>query len=97
MLAFKWGGDMLAVTKQAKKKLSEILFDQTTNPKIAFRITPFFSEPTKFWLILDHEKEGDLIIENEGGRNILLANSSLAPELEGMVLDHNGLANTTLS
>ena len=88
---------MLAVTKQAKKKLSEILFDQTTNPKIAFRITPFFSEPTKFWLILDHEKEGDLIIENEGGRNILLANSSLAPELEGMVLDHNGLANTTLS
>jgi len=97
MLAYQWGGDMLAVTKQAKKKLREILLDQTTNPKIAFRITPFCSEPTKFWLILDHEKEGDLIIENEGGRNILLANSSLAPELEGMVLDHNGLANTTLS
>ena len=88
---------MLAVTKKAKSKLREILLDQTTNPKIAFRITPFFSEPTKFWLILDHEKEGDLIIENEGGRNILLANSSLAPELEGMVLDHNGLANNTLS
>ena len=84
---------MLSVTKKAKNKLREVLLDQTTNPKIAFRITPFFSEPTKFWLILDHEKEGDLIIENEGGRNILLANSSLAPELEGMVLDHNGVTN----
>jgi hypothetical protein len=96
MSAFTWGGDMLTVTEQAKKKLREVLLDQTTNPKIAFRITPFFSEPTRFWLILDHETEGDLVIENEGGRNILLANSSLVPELEGMVLDHSGLANNTL-
>jgi Fe-S cluster assembly iron-binding protein IscA len=84
---------MLAVTSKAKKKLKEVLLDQTTNPRIAFRITPISLKPAKFWLILDHEKEGDLIIENEGGRNILFANSSLAPELEGMVLDHNGIAN----
>jgi Fe-S cluster assembly iron-binding protein IscA len=82
---------MLTVTSKAKKKLKEVLLDQTTNPKIAFRITPFSLRPTKFWLILDQEKEDDLIIENEGGRNILVANSSLAPELEGMVLDHSGI------
>jgi len=79
---------MITVTKKTKEKLKEALLEHTTNPKVAFRITPFFSKPTEFWLILDNEKEGDFVIENEGGRNLLLINSSLAPALEGMVLNH---------
>ena len=84
---------MLTLTDKAKKRLKELLLDQTTNPRIAFRITPLFSKPTKFWLILDYKNEGDLIIENEGGRNILVANFGLVHELEGMVLDHHGVTN----
>ena len=82
---------MLTVTTQAKKKLKEALLEQTANPKVAFRITPFFSEPTKFWLILDNEREDDCVIEKEGDRAILLVNASLAPKLEGMLLDHQGV------
>jgi len=84
---------MLAVTSQAKKKLREALQAQTANPKVAFRITPFLSEPTKFWLILDNEREDDYIIEKEGERTILLVNASLAPKLEGMLLDHQGVVH----
>lgn len=84
---------MLAVTPKAKKKLKEALLAQTANPKVAFRITPFFSEPTKFWLMLDSEREDDCVLEKEGGRTILLVNSSLAPKLRGMLLDHQGIAH----
>jgi len=79
---------MITVTKKAKEKLKEALLEHTTNPRLAFRITPIFSKPTRFWLVLDNEKEGDYVIENEEGRNLLFINSCLAPELEGMVLNH---------
>ena len=58
---------MLTLTTQAKEKLNEALLDQTTNPRIAFRITPFSLKPTKFWLILDNENKGAYVIENKGG------------------------------
>ena len=79
---------MITITKMAKEKLKEALLEHTTNPRLAFRITPFFSNPTKFCLLLDNEQEGDFVIENEEGRNLLLINPSLAPALEGMVLNH---------
>lgn len=79
---------MLTLTTQAKQKLNEALVDQTTNPRIAFRITTFSLKPKKFWLILDNENEGDYVIENKEGRSILFISSGLAPELDGMTLDH---------
>ena len=79
---------MITVTKKAQEKLKEALLEHTTNPRLAFRISSLFSKPTQFWLFLDNEQEGDFVIENEEGRNLLLINSSLAPELKGMVLNH---------
>lgn len=87
---------MLTLTTQAKEKLNEALLDETTNPRIAFRITSLSLKPTKFWLILDNENEGDYVIENKDGRSILLISSRLAPKLNGMILDHQELPNDAI-
>jgi Fe-S cluster assembly iron-binding protein IscA len=79
---------MLTVTDTAKGKLKEALQEQTTDPEVAIRIIPSRSTPNRLELVLDKEKEGDQVVESEGGTKVLLIGSDLAPELEGMVVDY---------
>lgn len=79
---------MLTVTAKAKEKLKEALQKQTTDLEVAIRIIPSRSTPNRLELVLDKEKEGDQVVESEGGTKVLLIGSDLAPELEGMVIDH---------
>ena len=81
---------MLTVTEKAKEKLKEALLqEQTTETKVAFRITPTHSMPDRLGIALDREKEGDQVVESEDGIKVLLVESDLAQKLEGMVLDYH--------
>jgi Fe-S cluster assembly iron-binding protein IscA len=80
---------MLEVTVEAKEKLKEALFEeQLTDPGVIFRITPIHSIPNRLGIALDKENKGDQIVKSEEGIKILLIESDLAQELEGMVLDY---------
>jgi len=80
---------MLIVTPRAKEKLKEALLQEhTTDPEVAFRITPIPSMPNRLGIALDKGKEGDQVLESEEGIKVLLIRSDLAQELEGMVLDY---------
>ena len=79
---------MLTVTAPAKEKLEEALQEQTTDPEVAIRIIASPSEPNRLALVLDKEKEGDQVVESEGGSKLLLIGPDLAPALDGLVIDH---------
>ena len=79
---------MLTVTATAKEKLKEALQEQTTDPEVAIRIIASPSEPNRLDLVLDKEKEGDQVVESEGGTKVLLIGPDLAPALDGMLVDH---------
>ena len=80
---------MLEVTAKAKKKLKEALLEeQITDPEVTFRIIPVHSMPNRLGIALDKENKGDQVVKSEEGIKILLIESYLAQELEGMVLDY---------
>ncbi len=79
---------MLTVTTIAKEKFEEALQKHTTDPEIAIRIVSSPSKPNRLELVLDKEKEGDQIVETEGGRKVLLIESDLASALEETVVDY---------
>jgi len=79
---------MLTVTANAKEKLKEALQEQTTDLEVAIRIIPSPSMQNQLQLVLDKEREGDQVVEGEGGTKVLLIGSDLAPALEGVVIDY---------
>jgi Fe-S cluster assembly iron-binding protein IscA len=80
---------MLEVTVRAREKLQEALLEeQTAVPQTIYRITPIPSMPNRLGIALDKEKRGDQVVKSEEGIKVLLVQSDLAQELEGMVLDY---------
>jgi Fe-S cluster assembly iron-binding protein IscA len=80
---------MLEVTARAREKLQEALLEEQTGvPQTTYRITPIPSMPNRLGIALDKEKRGDQVVKSKEGIKILLVQSDLAQELEGMVLDY---------
>jgi len=79
---------MLRVTVKARGKLEESLKEYTNDPEVAMRVLASPSTPRKYGFTLDKEREGDHVVESDGGKKILFIQADLAQELEGMVLDH---------
>lgn len=80
---------MLEVTARAREKLQEALFEEETAvPQTTYRIAPIPSMPSRLGIALDREKRGDQVVKSEEGIKVLLVQSELAQELEGMVLDY---------
>ena len=80
---------MLEVTARAREKLREALLEeQTAVPQTTYRITPIPSMPNRLGIALDKEKRGDQVVKSKEGITVLLVQSDLAQELEGMVLDY---------
>jgi len=48
------------------------------------RIVPSPTKPNELELTLDKEREGDQVVESEGGKKVLLIPSNLATKLKGM-------------
>jgi Fe-S cluster assembly iron-binding protein IscA len=80
---------MLEVTARAREKLQEALLEeQTAVPQTTYRITPIPSMPNRLGIALDKEKRGDQVVKSKEGMKVLLVQSDLSQELEGMVLDY---------
>ena len=78
---------MVTVTTRAAEKLREDLQAATPDPELGVRLIPSPSIPNRIEMVLDKEKEGDQVVENEGVK-ILLLDSQIAQALEGMVIDY---------
>ena len=85
---------MLEVTARAKEKLKEALLEeQIRDPEVTFRITPIHSMLNRLGIALDKGSKGDQVLKSKEGIKILLINSDLAQELEGMILDYRETSN----
>ena len=95
--------NIISVTPVAKKKLKFFLKKQKMQPEYLLRITISSSNPDQFDFIIDVQKEGDHVIEDNNGDKILIIGSDVVPELEGMVIDyrdnseHSGFVVTSRS
>jgi len=66
---------MITVTKEAKKRIKEIIQQQTIDSEVAIRIT-FDNKHLKFGL--SDKKEKDYVVKNAEGMNLLfIGNDSL--------------------
>lgn len=76
------------MTERAKTKLEESLRERAANPTKGIRLIllPLSERPLNF--ILDDEEQGDLVLKNEKGANLLFVRPSLGPALDGMVIDY---------
>ena len=79
---------MFKVTPQAKEKLKLVLQEKAQDPKVAFRVILNPLKPRQVDFILDKVREGDVVVESEHGRNLVLINSKLASKVKGLVLDY---------
>ena len=80
---------MLIVTSLAKEKLrNALLEEQISDPEVIFRITPVHSMPNRLGIALDKENKNDRVVKSKEGMKVLLIETNLAQELEGMVLDY---------
>jgi len=79
---------MLILTERAKAKLEESLREKAVNPSKGIRLIlqPLSERPLNF--ILDDEEQGDLVLKNEKGANLLIVRPSLGSALDGMVIDY---------
>ena len=79
---------MLRVTVEAKEKLELALQESTKDPEVAVRVFASPSKPGKYGFTFGKEKEGDQVVKSKEGVKVLLIQSDLAQELEGMILDY---------
>ena len=79
---------MLRVTVEAKEILAGTLQERTKDPEVAVRVFASPSKPGKYGFTFGKEKEGDQVVKSKEGLKVLLIQSDLAQELEGMVLDY---------
>jgi Fe-S cluster assembly iron-binding protein IscA len=80
-------GDVLTVTPAAAERLKEAILAKTADPDLCFRLIPSPTKPSQLKMTLDRQKEGDLVVEKEGVR-ILVISPEMVPELRGMVIDY---------
>ena len=78
----------IVVTSNAKVKFKEVLQNQANYPEYLLRITVSSSNPGLLELVLDTEREGDLVINSDTGTKILLIGTDIIPELEGKIIDY---------
>ena len=78
---------MLTITTTAKEKLQEI-FKKNTNPEVSIRIIASSSKPNMFDLVYDKKKEGDQVVKNEEGIDVLIIEPDVAHSLEGKIIDY---------
>jgi Fe-S cluster assembly iron-binding protein IscA len=86
---------MLSVTSSAKRKLKGFLRNLDSRDEVLIRIAGRSSNPAGIGFTLDKEKEGDRIVLDDDGEELLLIGDDLAPFLSGMVLDYDARANST--
>ena len=79
---------MLTVTEIAKEKFKEFLKNQATDPGTIIRIIVSLSDPNRFEIVLDKEKEGDKVVVSEGDSKLLVIAPDLDPALDGMIIDY---------
>ena len=75
---------MITVTEDAKRVLKNILIDSEADPEKGLRLLP--SPDGKFVLALDTELHGDLVIEYEGYK-VLLIGIEYVKILDGKTID----------
>lgn len=75
---------MLTVTEDAKQLLKETLQAHTDDPETGLRLS--VKAPGQLGITLDNEADGDLVVEHEGAKVLLVA-SELDPVLDGVTLD----------
>lgn len=75
---------MLVVTERAKEELRAVLSDGVDEPELSLRLVA--SAPGQFGLVPDMEKEGDLVVEHEGIK-VLLIDEELSALLETVTID----------
>jgi len=75
---------MLVVTERAKEELRAVLSDGVDEPELSLRLVA--SAPGQFGLVPDMEKEGDLVVEHEGIK-VLLIDEELSAFLETVTID----------
>ena len=79
---------MLSVTSLAKEKLKEALNTEKKEENTFIRIAPSSTASGGIGFILDREKHGDEIIEDDSGQKLILLGADMAPLLNGMLLDY---------
>ncbi len=79
---------MLRVTEKAQQELEKFLQKQKADPEVALRIISSPTKPNEAWLKFDKERAGDQVVESKEGRKLLLIQSDVATELEGLFFDH---------
>lgn len=79
---------MLTVTKRAKARLAEAIRQQTEDPNKAIRLilAPSLFSPIAF--ILDEQEEGDQVVKDEDGDNVLLLGPSVGAALDDSIIDY---------
>ena len=75
---------MLTVSEPARQILKNLLDINAQNSEDCLRITR--TEDSELTLMIDREKEGDNIVEQEGSK-VLLVDSPLAAEMKDITLD----------
>lgn len=76
---------MLVVTERAKEELRAVLSDGVDEPELSLRLVAS-GAPGQFGLVPDMEKEGDLVVEHEGIK-VLLIDEELSALLETVTID----------
>lgn len=75
---------MLTVTENAKQELKSILLARADEPEKVLRLK--LKEPAQVGLVLDEEREGDHVIEQDGFK-LLLVGNDVAESFKGITID----------
>lgn len=82
----------ITLTKLAKEKLKETIKEKANKPDLSVRIIPSPQKENCFKFVIDRERDGDHIFENEEGLKVLLLQSEVALNLEGYIIDYKTTA-----
>jgi Fe-S cluster assembly iron-binding protein IscA len=76
---------MIMVTESAKEALKKALSASTEDSEVVLRLTP--AEVGRYDLVLDHEREGDQVVEHLGAK-VLLIEQQVSEALDKLTLDY---------
>ena len=79
---------MLTVTDIALEKLVLTLRELTDDPERAIRIVPSPTIPEHLDLIIDTEREGDVVMADEEGARALLVGADMVEPLGDKIIDY---------
>jgi Fe-S cluster assembly iron-binding protein IscA len=84
---------MLQVTTEAARELRERLQAARAENDTSFRVVQSISNPDELCMAPDREKEGDVVVESEG-RKILLLDADIALLLDDYTIDYRRAPDT---